>query len=522
MKLVTSESMRAIDTECINNAGIPGLKLMENAGAGTVRFIEREIGPLADKRITIVCGKGNNGGDGFVIARELRARGAAVGVYLAGHRDDVSGDARANLDRLGREGVIELADGRSIGELVQAMAKSDLVVDAVFGTGFEGVPRGLSGTVIGQFNLCGRPVLAVDVPSGLNATTGLAEGECVRATWTCTMGLPKRGFYLHPGREYVGEVHVVDIGVPPAVIEAMGLKENVLTRDEAADLLPDRPSEAHKGTFGKIVVVAGSVGYTGAAALASESALRSGAGLVTLGIPESLNDILEAKLTEVITRPLPETGSRALSADALPAVREMLAAADALALGPGLSRDPGTQKLVREIVSEVEIPCVVDADGLNALSPEAVGARTGTAPLVLTPHPGEMSRLAGRSIDDIQGRREDAARELAVKTRATVVLKGAATVTADSDGEAYLNPTGNSGLASGGTGDVLTGVVAALLGRGLSGIDAGALAAYIHGEAGDAAAADVGEISMIAGDVLARLPRVFGGLATHRRAARAA
>jgi NAD(P)H-hydrate epimerase len=522
MKLVTSESMRAIDNECIQNVGIPGLKLMENAGLGTVRFIEREITPLTDKRITVVCGKGNNGGDGFVIARELKSRGATVGAYLAGHRDDVGGDARANLDRLGREGVVELTEGRSIGELVQAMKKSDLVVDAVFGTGFEGVPRGLSGTVIGQINLCGRPVLAVDVPSGLNATTGAAEGECVRARWTCTMGLPKRGFYLHPGRTYVGDVFVVDIGVPPAVIEAVGVRENVLTRDEAGDLLPERPPDAHKGTFGRIVVIAGSVGYSGAAALTAESALRSGAGLVTLGTPVSLNDILETKLTEVITRPLPETESRAVSADALPAVREMLETADAVALGPGLSRDPGTQGLVRAIVSEIDRPCVVDADGLNAISPEAVGARTGTAALVLTPHPGEMSRLTGRAVEDVQGRREDVAREVAEKARATVVLKGDATVVADPDGQTYINPTGNSGLASGGTGDVLTGIVAALLGRGLEGLLAGALGAYVHGAAGDAAAAEIGQISMTAGDVLARLPGVFRSLAAGGGTKRAA
>jgi NAD(P)H-hydrate epimerase len=489
---------------------------MESAGVGTVRFIERVVGPLGGRRITVVCGKGNNGGDGFVIARDLRSRGASVGVYLAGHRDDVSGDARANLERLGRESVVELTEGRSVGELVQAMAESDLVVDAVFGTGFEGVPRGLSGTVIGQINLCGRPVLSVDVPSGLNATTGVAEGECVCATWTCTMGLPKKGFYLLPGKTLVGEIHVVDIGVPSSVVEAMGLKENVLTADEAAALLPERPAEAHKGTFGKIVVIAGSVGYTGAAALSAESALRSGAGLVTLGVPESLNDILEAKLTEVITRPLPETGARALSAEALPAVRQLLAAADAVAVGPGLSRKPGTQELVRAIVSEIDVPCVVDADGLSALSPEAVGARAGGAPLVLTPHPGEMSRLIGRAVGDIQKRREETAAEAARAARATVLLKGAATVIADADGEVYINPTGNSGLASGGTGDVLTGVVAALLARGLSGMEAAALGAYVHGAAGDAAAADIGETSMVAGDVLGRLHVVFRGLTARR------
>ena len=301
MKFVTSDIMRAIDSECIDDLGIPGLKLMENAGLGTVRFIEHEIGPQKGRAATIVCGKGNNGGDGFVIARELRKLGATVSIFLVGRRDDVSGDARTNLDRLGRETVVELSDGRSVAGFVEVLAKSDFIVVAVFGTGFSGVPRGLSGTVIGQMNVCGRPVLAVDVPSGLNATTGIAEGECVKAAWTCTMGLSKRGFYVGDGRTCVGKLHVVDIGVPKEAIERVGVRDNILTMREAAELLPKRPFDGHKGTFGSVVVIAGSVGYTGAAALTALSALRTGAGLVYLGIPSSLNDIMETKLTEVIT-----------------------------------------------------------------------------------------------------------------------------------------------------------------------------------------------------------------------------
>ena len=395
MKLVTSETMRAIDTECIEKLGIPGLKLMENAGVGTVQFIERELGPQKGRNITVVCGKGNNGGDGFVIARELKRLGAAVSVYLAGHRDDVGGDAHANLERLGSGQVVELADGREISGFVEATTKSDLVVDAVFGTGFSGVPRGLSGTVIGQMNASGRPVLAVDVPSGLNATTGVAEGECVDATWTCTMGLAKRGFYLGHGRDRVGVLHVVDIGVPADAIESVGVQDFVLSIQEAASLLPGRSVDGHKGTFGRVLVVAGSVGYTGAAALTAMSALRSGAGLVHLGMPASLNDIMEVKLTEVITKPLAETDGRSLSPAALPGIRELLEGADSLALGPGLSSHPETEALVESIVAEVRVPCVIDADGLNALTPELIGQRTGDAPVVLTPHPGEMARLTG-------------------------------------------------------------------------------------------------------------------------------
>jgi NAD(P)H-hydrate epimerase len=509
MRLVTSDVMRAIDNECIQELGIPGLKLMESAGIGTVQCIERELGPQSGRTVTVVCGKGNNGGDGFVIARELKRLGAQVHVYLAGHREDVSGDARANLDRLGHEHVIELSDGRSIGELVGVMAGSDLVIDAVFGTGFSGVPRGLSGTVIGQMNVSGRPVLAVDVPSGLNATTGEAEGECVDATWTCTMGLPKRGFYIGQGRRCVGRLFVVDIGVPKKAIESVGVRDSVLTAREVGALLPERRCDGHKGTFGRVAVIAGSVGYTGAAALTSMAALRSGAGLVYLGTPSSVNDVMEIKLTEVITKPMAETAERTLSPDALPAIRELLEGADSLALGPGISRNEETRSLVASVVADVSIPTVIDADGLNALTPEVIARRSGEAPVVLTPHPGEMARLTGSTIADVMADRDAVARDVAARARATVLLKGAGTVIADPSGELYLNPTGNSGLASGGTGDVLTGAIAALLGQGIDPTEAAALGAWVHGHAGDLAAEALGETGMTAGDVLDHLPFAF-------------
>ena len=509
MRLVDSETMRAIDAHAIGEMGIAGLRLMESAGLGTVLFIEDAIGIEPGQIVTVVCGKGNNGGDGFVIARELRARGVDARVYLVGHAADVVGDARTNVGRFGAGNIVELPDGRGVPELVDVMGQSAIVVDAVFGTGFSGVPRGLSGTIIGQMNLSGRPVLAVDVPSGLDATTGKAGGECVRATWTCTMGLPKRGFYLHPGRELVGEVHVVDIGIPAEAIRAVGVRENVLTPDEIAAALPKRPPGGHKGTFGRVVVIAGSVGYTGAAALASTAALRSGAGLVTLGVPESLNDVMETKLTEVITVPLRETQARSLSPDALPAIRELLTPADAVALGPGVSRNAETQVLVRSLLEELDVPCVVDADGLNALSIDVVAGRRGKAPLVLTPHPGEMARLVGLPTDRIAAAREDVARDAATRSGATVLLKGAGSVTASPDGEVYLNPTGNDGLGTAGSGDVLTGVIAALLARGVPGDRAAALGAYLHGLAGDFAAEARGRVGMIAGDVLDEVPSAF-------------
>lgn len=506
MKLVSAEGMRAIDRRCIEGLGIPGLELMEKAGVGTARFLEGRLGQLDGKAVVIVCGKGNNGGDGFVIARALKAAGVGVSVWLAGGRDEVAGDARANLDRLGGGEVVELSGPESVTRLEAAMRAGDVVVDAVFGTGFDGAPRGLSGTVIALMNACGRPVLAVDVPSGLNATTGDAEGECVVAAWTCTMGLAKIGFYVGRGPDHVGRVHVVDIGIPGEVIEEAALDWNVLTMAEAAGLLPERPRDGHKGTFGTIAVVAGSVGYTGAAALSSTAALRAGAGLVTLGIPASLNDVLEAKVTEVITRPLPETPARSLSTSAIPLVLELAESADALALGPGMSRHPETAEAIREILREVSVPCVLDADGLNAVRIEHLASRRGGAPLVVTPHPGEMARLIGGTARDVQRRRAEVAVDVAKRARATVVLKGASTVVADADGRLFVNPAGNSGLATAGSGDVLTGVIAAFLGRGMIGVQASALGALVHGLAGDVAAEKRGEMGMIAGDVLESLP----------------
>jgi NAD(P)H-hydrate epimerase len=320
------------------------------------------------------------------------------------------------------------------------------------------------------------------------------------------MGLPKRGFYLRSGRELVGHVHVVDIGIPRAAIEQVGVRDNVLTPEEARRLLPERPDAGHKGSFGTVVILAGSAGYTGAAALTSTAALRAGSGLVLLGVPRSLNDVMETKLTEVITRPLPETEARSLSAQALEGAREMLAGAEALAIGPGLSLDAGTRDFVRSVVAEVTVPCVIDADGLNALSIEEIGRRERGAPAVLTPHPGEMSRLTGRSVDEILADRDEIARDVAARSGATVVLKGAASVIADPGGEVWINPTGNSGMASGGTGDVLTGVIASFLGQGLSATNAAVLGAYVHGAAGDLAAETLGQRGMIAGDVLDHLP----------------
>lgn len=509
MRLVTAETMRAVDRHAIDVMGIPGLDLMEEAGMGTVGVLVEQMGLDAGDRVVVICGKGNNGGDGFVIARGLRDLGVETDVFLLGAAEEVSGDARANLDLLEPGSLTGITSEKGLDALSEALDECDVAVDAIFGTGFSGAPRDLAAGAIQALNDSDVPVLAVDVPSGLDASTGGIEGECVIADWTSTMALPKKGFFLYPGREFVGDIHVIDIGIPEEAVEAVGVHEHVLTPCEAAAALPERDPAGHKGTFGRVAVVAGSVGYTGAATLASMSALRSGAGLVTACVPTSLNDIVEMKATEVITRPLPETGARSLGPSAIPELREFIAGVDAVAIGPGLSMYHETVEMVRSLVGSLTTPAVIDADGLNALTPDLIGARSGEAALVLTPHPGEMARLVGCTVEEVQADREELACTLAEQARATVVLKGAATVVATIAGDVMINATGNDGMASAGSGDVLTGVIAALLARGMSGPDAGAIGAFIHGLAGDLAAAAIGTTGMVAGDIMEFLPLAF-------------
>ena len=509
MKLVTAAAMRAIDEHAIRKLDIPGIDLMERAGLGTARVLERVAALGEGARVVVVCGKGNNGGDGFVVARELLARGLAVRVFLIGRVDEVTGDARVNLDRLDRSDVTELTENAHLSELTESLSTSAALVDALFGTGFEGSPRGLSGYAIQEINASGRPVLSVDVPSGLNAGTGEAEGECVRADWTCTMALPKRGFFLEWGPRMVGELFVIDIGIPAEAVEAVGVDDNVMMPDEASALLPARSPDSHKGSFGRVAVIAGAAGYTGAAALAATSALRAGSGLVFVGCPAGVNDILEVKLTEAITRPMPATTDRSLSENALDDVLELIESVDAVAVGPGLSRHVETVALVRDIVEKIERPCVLDADGLNAVDVDILAARKGGEELILTPHPGEMARLLGTDVETVQNARRDTALEAARRARAVVVLKGCGTVVAEPGGETYLNPTGGVGLATGGTGDVLTGVIVSFLGQGLDTLESAALGAYVHGLAGEIVQGRLGARGMIAGDVLDALPEAL-------------
>lgn len=503
MKLVTPKQMKEIDRAAINKVKIPGVVLMENAGLGLFEIIQEEMEGVEELRIGIVCGKGNNGGDGFVLARHLLNNGADVAVFILGKSQEIKGDAKTNLNILLNTGfkIAEIKTKKDIRAFKKTCPQFDLLVDAIFGTGFQGKVTGIAKDMIEVMNEAGIPMLAVDVPSGVNASDGSIKGSCIRADFTGTMCLPKRGLFLYPGRDYAGEVYVIDIGVPEKLWEHIDLELPEV--QEMWQLLPERPGDSHKGTFGRVFVLAGSKGMTGAAALTAMSALKIGAGLVRLGIPESLNSILEEKVTEVITVPLPETPEGTIGGRALKEIVREIEKSSVLAIGPGLSTHPETKELIKKLIPKIGIPVVIDADGVNNLTLNDI--KKIKAPTVITPHPGELSRLAGLTINQIQQARVDKAFQFAKQLEVTFVLKGAPTIIADAQ-KGYLNPTGNSGLASGGSGDVLTGMIAGLLAQGLTPIDAARLGVYLHGLAADVASEELTEYSLIASDVMNAIP----------------
>ena len=513
MKVVTANEMRNIDSQTINEIGIPGIVLMENAGLGVVRAIERDFPVSRFSNVSIFAGKGNNGGDGLVIARHLVNRGYHVNTYLLSEPDKFSGDALTNLQIAQKTLTLEfILSDEHLEKHKASITQSDLIVDAIFGTGLSGPVRGFAGSVIEFLNSINIPIIAVDLPSGLDADYGRVKGLCIRASMTVTMALPKRGLLLYPGAEFVGKLEVADIGIPKSVVESQNIPVNLIQSSYVKKMIPPRPKDGHKGLFGRVLVIAGSVGLTGAASMASQSALRVGAGLVTLGIPESLNPIMEVKLTEVMTLPLRETGEQTISVKAYDQIMPLISNMDVVAIGPGLTRNLETESLVRTLCKDINIPKVIDADGLNAIVADKDVLKELDDHTVLTPHPGEMARLIDKPISEIQSDRINIALNFAKDNNVVIVLKGVPTVVATPQGEAYLNTTGNPGMASGGTGDVLTGIIAGFIAQGLDVKKAAILGVYVHGLAGDLASIEKGEAGMIAGDLLDQLPRAICNL----------
>jgi NAD(P)H-hydrate epimerase len=506
--------MREVDRRAIDGLGVPSLVLMDRAGAAAAAVAEE----LAEgERAVVVAGPGNNGGDGFVAARYLAEVGFDVTVHRLVPAARLSGDARVNSR------LWEAAGGRVRAyerrRFAREVAGAGVVVDAMLGTGSRGGLRGAFRAAAEAIGRRGAPTVAVDVPSGVDAATGGVADVAVVADATVTLGLPKVGLLHYPARAYAGEIHVADIGYPAAVLEELtfeptgdrpGYVARIPAAAEVAALWPKLPRHLHKGAAGRAYVLAGSRGMSGAAILAAQAGLRAGAGLVEVGLPAELDVIFSAAAPEALSHPLPHTEGGGLAPEAAGAVRERAAAADAVALGPGLGREDATASLLAEVVRRLRRPVVVDADGLFLLGLEGLTRRRLRG--VLTPHPGEMATLFGVSAAEVQRDRLRWARELAARTGMAVVLKGYLSVIASPTEETWLNPTGNPGLASGGTGDVLTGLIVALLSGGATPVAAARAGAYLHGLAGDVAAEVTGERSLLAGDVGEAIPAAFKAL----------
>ncbi|MBN1140743.1 MAG: NAD(P)H-hydrate dehydratase [Deltaproteobacteria bacterium] len=514
MKLVTAEEMRLLDREAIEGYGVPGVVLMENAGRGAARCFDDFFRPLRPGPALVVCGKGNNGGDGYVIARHLENLGWQVAVLALAEREAVAGEARINLEILLRSGieVVFAPDAERLDAATARLAGFRLLVDAIFGNGLAAEVRGHYARAIDWINASGAAVAAVDLPSGVDADRGRILGCAVKASCTATFAFPKVGQMLQPGAAFGGEVRTIDIGMPRALLEKVSDRQLLVGAGVAAALLPQRPVAGHKGTFGHLLVVAGSIGKSGAAVLAAQGGSRAGAGLVTAACPALIHNILEMKLTEAMTCPLPDLDG-ALSLQAYEEIMALATGKKVLALGPGLGTAPETTALVRRLVRHCELPLVLDADALNALEgrPEALGERRSPS-VILTPHPGEMARLTGQSVAEIESDRLGVAREYARRFGVVVVLKGARTVVAFPDGRVRLNGSGNPGMASGGMGDVLTGVVAGLVAQGMEPGEAAVLGVFLHGTAADRLATVKGVAGLCAGEVAAELPGAIHSL----------
>jgi ADP-dependent NAD(P)H-hydrate dehydratase / NAD(P)H-hydrate epimerase len=509
MRVLNGTQMREADRRTIEEIGIPSRVLMENAGRETAAAIVERYPDVARRRVSVLCGRGNNGGDGFVVARVLAARGVDVAVFLVGSLEDLTGDARANLDVLHRVGigVTEIPADWAWETHLPRIAGSGLIVDAMLGTGTTGPLHGLLEVVVSGVNASAAPVVAVDLPTGLSADTAEVPGACVRAALTVTLGAPKLPLVLPPADSWAGDLAVADIGIPAGVIDALdGPRVDLVTEQSVRTLIAPRPAGAHKGSFGHVLVVAGSRGKSGAARLAAVGALRSGAGLVTVAAPAGIQPAVAAMAPEYMTEALDETAEGTVAGWAL--ARVLGLPATVIAAGPGLGATADTATLVRGLLEQSTCPLVLDADALNALAGET-GALRGRAdrPVVVTPHPGEMGRLAGLSTADVQRDRLEVACRFARSHGVYVVLKGHRSLIATPAGEASVIPVGNPGMATGGTGDVLTGVVAAWLAQGLDPGNACKLAVYLHALAGDLASAAEGETGMTAGDLAAQLGR---------------
>lgn len=509
MLLVSAEEMREIDRRTIEEFGIPGRVLMENAGRGATRILLQAFSEVDQKTVGVAAGPGNNGGDGFVMARCLSHRGISVTVFLLTAAGRLKGDALTNFELLAGlpVDVVEIPDQAAFSEQRGRMREVDIWVDAILGTGLTSDVKPYFAEVIHFINSLDRPVFAVDIPSGLSSETGRPCGVSIQAHTTATFAFAKMGQLLAPGAAYTGHLQIVDIGVPPHIPASVLPRQSLLTRTRVRQYFHrGRPMDAHKGHTGHVLAWCGSAGKTGAAALTAAAAMHTGAGLVTLAVPAGVHTNIENLVLEAMSHSLPESQPGVYGADCLESLQHLMKDKKCFALGPGIGTADDTRTLLRDLLPGVTIPMVIDADGLNLIARDIRVLKTLSASAVLTPHPGEMARLSGRTVAQIQADRIQSARDFAVDCQVHLVLKGARTVVAHPDGRVWVNPTGNSGMASGGMGDVLTGMIAGFIAQGFAPEAAAHAGVFLHGAAADTLAAQKGPWGYLASEVSRQVP----------------
>ncbi|MCR4396390.1 MAG: NAD(P)H-hydrate dehydratase [Candidatus Saccharicenans sp.] len=514
MKILTAAQMREIDRIAIEEIGLPGPVLMENAGLQVTAVLRNELGVEPGMRVVVVAGKGNNGGDGLVVARHLHNQGVDCPVLLIGSLDEVRGDAALNLKIALKTGVrvIEIRDETAWKRFRKILSETPIIVDALFGTGLSSPLQGLYERVVNDINNSGAFVVSVDIPSGLSSDTFQLIGSCVRADLTVTLGAPKVAHFFPPAEEYVGELVVADISLPPLLLEQPGLNLELVELESLIPFFQPRKRDTHKGTYGHLLIIAGSRGKTGAAAMAGRAALKMGAGLVTVATASSCLPLVARSSPELMTEPLAETDSGTIAAEALGRALELIQGKDALLIGPGLSTNPATMTFVLKLLEKIKNfkkPVILDADGLNIISSRPDRLSSLPEKTILTPHPGEFSRLTGLSTAEILKRRLEIVAEFARRHKVHLVLKGYRTLVASPVGRVMVNPTGNPGMASGGTGDVLSGLLASEAMQVADILQAAVNAVFVHGLSGDLAAEKVGEKSLTATDLIRFLPRAI-------------
>jgi NAD(P)H-hydrate epimerase len=512
MKILDAKQMRNIDARTAREYGIPTLVLMENAGARAAEALEELCDDLEHRGVLLLCNKGNNGGDGFVVARHLHNRGIHARVVLLCKRSEVRDDARANLRILRKIGVeVSVAEDRTGWQkLLPELGRYDLIVDAILGTGLKGPVRGFLKEVISDLGSLDAEVVSLDLPSGLSADSPQVPGEAVVADYTLAMGLPKIPHVFPPAELFCGDVCILDISIPQGAVDAEGVALELLEQEAVRRMLPTRARDSHKGHFGHVLVVAGSRSMPGAAALAAQACLRAGCGLVTVATARHAQPMVHAHCAEAMVEPLAETEGGTLSRTVLAPILKMQTDKDVLVLGPGLGTGTDVTQVIRKLVQKAELPMVLDADGLNALAGKtALLPGEAGPPRILTPHPGEFARLLGVSTDEVLHRRVELARRFAHEHHCYLVLKGYRTLVATPAGACFVNTTGNPGMATAGSGDVLSGMIAALVAQS-SDLLPGLLAAvHLHGLAGDLAAGHRGEQGLTASDLLEHLPETI-------------